>query len=162
MYSCVVLTLCTAWKLNWLSVHGCCINSAYRDVVQFYAEGCNTDSVYKCDVLTFRTVMLYWLVVQGCWTDSVFRSVVMTLCTWFCTDSLCVTWVSYWLLEQWCIQEVFHVYLNKFENAVTHLFLVIFGNNWFPWDSLISRNTQPSRKQFLIFIFWFETVPEDE
>ena len=23
------------------------------------------------------------------------------------------------------IQEVFHVYLNKFENAVTHLFLVI-------------------------------------
>ena len=27
------------------------------------------------------------------------------------------------------IQEVFHVYLNKFENAVTHLFLVIFGND---------------------------------
>ena len=27
------------------------------------------------------------------------------------------------------IQEVFHVYLNKFENAITHLFLVIFGNN---------------------------------
>ena len=27
------------------------------------------------------------------------------------------------------IKEVFHVYLNKFENAVTHLFLVIFGNN---------------------------------
>ena len=27
------------------------------------------------------------------------------------------------------IQEVFHVYLNKFENAVTHLFLVILGNN---------------------------------
>ena len=27
------------------------------------------------------------------------------------------------------IQEVFHVYLNKFENAVTHLFLLIFGNN---------------------------------
>ena len=26
------------------------------------------------------------------------------------------------------IQEVFHVYLNKFENAITHLFLVIFGN----------------------------------
>ena len=26
------------------------------------------------------------------------------------------------------IQEVFHVYLNKFENAVTHLFLVILGN----------------------------------
>ena len=27
------------------------------------------------------------------------------------------------------IQEVFHVYLNKFENAVTHLFLVRLGNN---------------------------------
>ena len=27
------------------------------------------------------------------------------------------------------VQEVFHVYLNKFENAVTHLFLVILGNN---------------------------------
>ena len=27
------------------------------------------------------------------------------------------------------IQEVFHVYLNKFENAATHLFLVILGNN---------------------------------
>ena len=25
------------------------------------------------------------------------------------------------------IQEVFHVYLNKFENAVTHLFLIIMG-----------------------------------
>ena len=27
------------------------------------------------------------------------------------------------------IQEVFHVNLNKFENAVTHLFLLILGNN---------------------------------
>ena len=27
------------------------------------------------------------------------------------------------------IQDVFHVYLNKLKNAVTHLFLVIFGNN---------------------------------
>ena len=27
------------------------------------------------------------------------------------------------------IQEVFHVYLNKFENAVTYLFLVILGNS---------------------------------
>ena len=26
------------------------------------------------------------------------------------------------------VQEVFHVYLNKFENAITHLFLAIFGN----------------------------------
>ena len=27
------------------------------------------------------------------------------------------------------IQEVFYVYLNKFENAVAYLFLVILGNN---------------------------------
>ena len=27
------------------------------------------------------------------------------------------------------IQEVFHVYLNKFENAVTHFVLVILGNS---------------------------------
>ena len=26
------------------------------------------------------------------------------------------------------IQEVFHAYLNKIENAITHLFLVILGN----------------------------------
>ena len=56
---------------------------------------------------------------------------------------------------------MFHVYLNKFENVVTHLFLVIFGNNRFPWVSLILRNTQSPRKQFLNFIFWFETVSED-
>ena len=44
------------------------------------------------------------------------------------------------------MQEVFHVYLNKFENDVTHLFLVILGNNLFSWVSLISRNTQSSGK----------------
>ena len=27
------------------------------------------------------------------------------------------------------IQKVFHVYLNKFENAVTHVFLVLLGND---------------------------------
>ena len=27
------------------------------------------------------------------------------------------------------VQEVFHVYLNKFENAVTHLFFIILGNS---------------------------------
>ena len=27
------------------------------------------------------------------------------------------------------IQEMFHVYLNKFENAVSHLFVVILGSN---------------------------------
>ena len=61
-----------------------------------------------------------------------------------------------------CIQEVFHVYLNKFENAVTHLILVIFGNNVLPLVSLVSRNTQSSRKTDLNFIFWFEIVSEDE
>ena len=60
------------------------------------------------------------------------------------------------------LQEVFHVYLNKFENAVAHLFLVILDNNWFPWVSLISRNTQSSRKYILIFIFWLRTVSEEE
>ena len=27
------------------------------------------------------------------------------------------------------IQKVFYVYLNRFENAITHLFLVILDNN---------------------------------
>ena len=30
--------------------------------------------------------------------------------------------------RQCIVQEVFHVYLNKFEIAVTHSFLIIFGN----------------------------------
>ena len=29
------------------------------------------------------------------------------------------------------IQEVFYVYLNKFESAAIHLFLFIFCTNWF-------------------------------
>ena len=29
------------------------------------------------------------------------------------------------------VQEVFHVYLNKFEIAVSHLLLIIFSNNIF-------------------------------
>ena len=29
------------------------------------------------------------------------------------------------------IQEVFHVYLNKFESAVSHSFLIIFSDNKF-------------------------------
>ena len=44
------------------------------------------------------------------------------------------------------IQEVFHVYLNKFENAVSHLFPIIFGNNKFKLVNLISRNAQSTRK----------------
>ena len=41
------------------------------------------------------------------------------------------------------IQEVFHVFLNKFEIAISHLFLIIFGNNKFTFVNLISRNAQP-------------------
>ena len=41
------------------------------------------------------------------------------------------------------IQEVFHVYLNKFEIAISHLFLIILGNNKFTFVNLISRNAQP-------------------
>ena len=44
--------------------------------------------------------------------------------------------------NKYVIQKVFHVYLNKFENAA----LAILGNNLFPWVSLVSRNTQLSRK----------------
>ena len=39
--------------------------------------------------------------------------------------------ITYVLMLHFELQEVFHVYLNKFENAVTHLFLVILGNYWF-------------------------------
>ena len=56
-------------------------------------------------------------------------------CSWACFSK-----------EVWSLQEVFHVYLNKFENAVSHLFLVILGYDGLPWVSLISRNTQSSRK----------------
>ena len=40
------------------------------------------------------------------------------------------------------IQEVFHVYLNKFENVVSHLFLIIFSNNKFTMVNLTFRNGQ--------------------
>ena len=53
-----------------------------------------------------------------------------------CEFLFCFWSDTYSQLEEVCsfsytglvIQEVFHVYLNKFENAVTHLFLVIFCN----------------------------------
>ena len=50
------------------------------------------------------------------------------------------------------IKEVFHVYLNKFEIAVSHLFLIIFGNNKFTLVNLISRNAQLPRKCLLILL----------
>ena len=43
---------------------------------------------------------------------------------------LVVAWIFYdCSATDQTVQEVFHVYLNKFENAVTHLFLVILVNN---------------------------------
>ena len=47
------------------------------------------------------------------------------------------------------VQEVFHVYLNKFEIAVSHSFLFIFSNNKFTLVDQISRNAQPPRKYLL-------------
>ena len=44
------------------------------------------------------------------------------------------------------IQEVFQVYLNKFEIAVSHLFFIIFSINKFTLVNQISRNAQSSRK----------------
>ena len=44
------------------------------------------------------------------------------------------------------VQEVFHVYLNKFKIAVSHLFLIIFSNDEFTSVNLISRDAQSPRK----------------
>ena len=45
------------------------------------------------------------------------------------------------------IQEVFHVYLNKFENAVTNLFLVIFGT-----VNILKFRTLKNNNYFLLFV----------
>ena len=42
-----------------------------------------------------------------------------------------------------------YVYLNKFEIAVSHIFLIIFSNNKFSLVNPISRNAQPPRKYLL-------------
>ena len=47
------------------------------------------------------------------------------------------------------LQEVFHVYLNKFETAVSHSFLIIFSNNKFTLFNQILRNAQSPRKYLL-------------
>ena len=44
------------------------------------------------------------------------------------------------------LQEVFHVYLNKFEIDVSDLFFIIFSNNKFTLVNQISRNAQSPRK----------------
>ena len=47
------------------------------------------------------------------------------------------------------VQEVFHVYLNKFEIDVSQLFFSIFSNNKFTLFNQISRNAQSPRKWLL-------------
>ena len=54
------------------------------------------------------------------------------------------------------IQEVFHVYLNKFEIAVSDLFLIIFIDNKFTFVILISRNAKPPRKYLLTLFAGFK------
>ena len=44
---------------------------------------------------------------------------------------------------------MFHVYLNTFEIAVYHSFLIIFSNNKFTLVNQISRKTQSPRKNLL-------------
>ena len=55
---------------------------------------------------------------------------------------------------------MFHVYLNKFEIAVSHLFIIIFSTNKFTLFNLISRNCS-HQKIALNFIRWIKTVSED-
>ena len=55
------------------------------------------------------------------------------------------------------IQEVFHAYLNTFEIAVSHLFLIIFSNNKFTLVNQIS-----TKKISLNFTRLIKTVSEDE
>ena len=55
--------------------------------------------------------------------------------------------LHYFLLS--AIQEVFHVYLNKFEIAVSNLFLIIFINNRFTLVNMNLKKTQSPRKWLL-------------
>ena len=50
------------------------------------------------------------------------------------------------------LQEVFHVYLNKFENAVSHLFLFMFSNIKLTLINQIFRNAQSVRKHLLTLL----------
>ena len=50
------------------------------------------------------------------------------------------------------IQEVFHVYLNKFEIAVSHLFLIILNNHTFILVNQNPRNAQ-SPRNYLLTLF---------
>ena len=48
--------------------------------------------------------------------------------------------------------KVFHVYLNKFENAVSHLFLFIISNIKLTLINQIFRNPQSARKHLLTLL----------
>ena len=55
----------------------------------------------------------------------------------------------------WHVQEVFHVYLNKFEIAVSHLFLIIFSNNKLIYIGCSDlRECTLTKKIALNFIHW--------
>ena len=58
------------------------------------------------------------------------------------------------------LQEVFHVYLNKFVIAVSHLFLIIFSNNKFTLVNMISRNAEPPRKYLLTLLAGLKHTPK--
>ena len=47
------------------------------------------------------------------------------------------------------VQEVYHVYLNKFKIALSHLFLILFSDDTFTLVNLTSWNAQPPRKYLL-------------
>ena len=55
---------------------------------------------------------------------------------------------------------MFHVYLNKCEIAVSHLFLIIFINNKFTVVNQISRNAQSPRKYLLTLFAGFKQSME--
>ena len=65
-------------------------------------------------------------------SDSPLKKLRGHICLAYLSALLCSTFcIPQTSLEacKFIIQEVFHVYLNKFENAVSHLFLFILGNN---------------------------------
>ena len=59
------------------------------------------------------------------------------------------------------IQEVFHVYLNKFEIAVSHLFLLYLVIIIYIGQSDL-QECAATKKISLNFIRWIKTVSEDE
>ena len=67
-------------------------------------------------------------------------------------DTLYIYLVQTQIVLGHAIQELFHVYLNIFEIALSHLVLIIFGNNNFTLDNLITRTAQSPRKYLLTLL----------